>query len=231
MKVIIIGLGVFGTNLAVDLSDIGAEVIGVDNRNSVIESIKDRVSTTYLLDTTDENAIALLPLKNVDIVIVTIGDNFGASIRTVALLKKAGIKRLMVRAIDELHEAILQGMDVERILTPEKYAAVNLVNELALNSDTEAFAVDRDHYIVKIPAQSIFIGQSYSELARKDSNGLHLVAATRPVKQKNIIGMASIREILVYPANTDDYVKEDDRLTFFGSIERFRQFYRRLDEE
>ena len=118
MRYLIIGLGIYGTNLAKDLTDMGHEVIGADAKPTNVDAIKDYISTAYILDSTDEAAIGVLPLKNVDLVIVAIGENFGASIKTVALLRKLGVRNIYARAIDELHRAILDGMQVERILAP-----------------------------------------------------------------------------------------------------------------
>ena len=123
MRYLIIGLGIYGSNLARDLTDMGHEVIGADIRQSNIEAIKDYISTVYLIDTTEETAIGVLPLKNVDLVIVAIGENFGASVKTVALLKQNGVKHIYARAIDKLHESILQGFEVERIITPPPTSA------------------------------------------------------------------------------------------------------------
>lgn len=83
MRYLIIGLGIYGSNLALDLTKMGHEVIGADNRESIVESIKDNISTAYIIDSTDAASLQMLPLKNVDIVIVAIGENFGASVRTV----------------------------------------------------------------------------------------------------------------------------------------------------
>ena len=118
MRYLIIGLGIYGSNLARDLTDMGHEVIGADNKKSNVDAIKDYISTVYLLDATDEAELALLPIKNVDLAIVAIGENFGASIRTVALLKKLNVKHIYARAVDTLHESILEGLDIDRILTP-----------------------------------------------------------------------------------------------------------------
>ena len=94
MRYLIIGLGIYGTNLAKDLTDMGHEVIGADRDPSLVDAVKDYISTAYIIDTTDEAALAALPLKNVDHVIVAIGENFGASIKTVALLRKAGVLKI-----------------------------------------------------------------------------------------------------------------------------------------
>ena len=103
MKYLIIGLGIYGSNLALDLAALGHEVIGADNKSANIEAIKDFITTVYQVDSTEESALSVLPLKNVDLVIVAIGENFGASVKTVALLKKLGVRHIYARAIDRLH--------------------------------------------------------------------------------------------------------------------------------
>ena len=138
MRYLIIGLGIYGSNLALDLTRMGHEVIGADKNPSLVEGIKDYISTAYIIDSTDESALSVLPLKNVDIVIVAIGESFGASIRTVAILKKLGVPHIFARAIDQLHESILEGFDIERIITPEQRAASDLVNEMGVGGTIES---------------------------------------------------------------------------------------------
>ena len=94
MRYLIIGLGIYGSNLALDLTNQGHEVIGADNRQANIDAIKDYISTVYLIDSTEESSLSVLPLKNVDLVIVAIGENFGASVKTVALLKQFGVRHI-----------------------------------------------------------------------------------------------------------------------------------------
>ena len=162
MRYLIIGLGIYGTNLAKDLTDMGHEVIGADAKPTNVDAIKDYISTAYILDSTDEAAIGVLPLKNVDLVIVAIGENFGASIKTVALLRKLGVRNIYARAIDELHRAILDGMQVERILAPEQRAANDLVHEMELGSKVETLRIDRDRYAMRFAAPEFFYSMRYS---------------------------------------------------------------------
>ena len=94
MRILIIGLGIYGSNLAVDLTAMGHEVIGADNKPALVEAIKDKISTAYILDSTDEMALGSLPVASSELVIVAIGENFGASVKTVALLRKMGVRHL-----------------------------------------------------------------------------------------------------------------------------------------
>lgn len=108
MKYLIIGLGHYGSMLAMELTAMGHEVAGVDSNSLHVDSVKDRMAASFVLDATDETALSVLPLKSVDAAIVAIGDNFGASVRIVSLLKKLKVKRIYARAVDEVHKAVLE---------------------------------------------------------------------------------------------------------------------------
>ena len=100
MKYIIIGLGNYGRVLAEELSALGHEIIGADISENRVDAIKDKIATALVMDATDEQALSVLPLRSVDVVIVAIGENFGASIRVVALLKQQGYELKNAMAAD-----------------------------------------------------------------------------------------------------------------------------------
>ena len=137
MKYIIIGLGNYGHMLAEELSALGHEVIGADVSASRVDSIKEKIATAFVLDATDDQSLSVLPLNGVDVVIVAIGENFGASIRVVAILKQMKVKHIFARAIDSVHRSVLEAFELERILTPEEDAARELVHLLEFGSDME----------------------------------------------------------------------------------------------
>ena len=114
MKYIIIGLGNYGHVLAEELSALGHEIIGADISESRVDSIKDKVATAFVIDATDEQSLSVLPLNSVDIVVVAIGENFGASVRVVALLKQKKVPRIFARAIDAVHKAVLEAFSLDR---------------------------------------------------------------------------------------------------------------------
>lgn len=232
MRYLIIGLGIYGSNLAIDLTKMGHEVIGADKDPSLVESIKDFISTAYIIDSTDEVSLGVLPLKNVDLVIVAIGENFGASIRTVALLKKLGVEHIYARAIDKLHESILESFNLDRIITPEQRAAYDLVNEMALGDGSESLRIDGSHYVIKFPAPEFIIGLRYDSLSVLTDCGLQLIAVCRNHTERNILGIqqSHLKLIDTKAQNADgDYerVLAGDILTCMGSEQAFREFARR----
>lgn len=142
MKYIIIGLGNYGHVLAEELSALGHEVIGADLDEGRVDSIKDKIATAFVIDATDEQSLSVLPLNSVDMVIVAIGENFGASIRVVAMLKQKQVQHIYARAIDGVHKAVLEAFGLEKILTPEEDAARSLVQLLDFGTKMETFRID-----------------------------------------------------------------------------------------
>lgn len=229
MRYLIIGLGIYGTNLALDLTQMGHEVIGADIDGSKIDAIKDYIATAYIADSCDEAALFALPLNNVDLIIVAIGENFGASIKTVALLKKAKVKKLYARAIDELHASILSGLKVDRILAPEQRAAKDLTDEMGLGTEVTSMRIDKTHYVMKFAAPAYFYGMEYAALTPERAFGLRLVAASRAQNRQNVLGINQDEQRVLDLTAAGLRVEAGDTLTFFGDIKYFRSMFKALN--
>lgn len=229
MKYLIIGLGIYGSNLARDLVAMGHEVIGADSSRTKVDEIKDYITTAYIVDSTEESALAVLPLRNIDVTIVAIGENFGASVKTVALLKKAGAPVIYARAIDQLHESILESFKVDRILKPEQRAAADLTHEMALGAAVESLAVTDEVSVLKFSAPDFFIGLSYSDLDLGREYGLQLMAAARPKEQTNVLGMTHRAPKLLDLTDKSLTVTKGDVLTVIGPVKGFRALYRNIN--
>lgn len=223
MRYLVIGLGIYGSNLARDLTEMGHEVIGADCSATIVDSIKEYISTAYILDSTDEGALAALPLRGVDLVIVAIGEHFGASIKTVALLKKLGVKHIYARAADEVHQSILESMEIDRIITPEQRAARDLSHEMALGHQAEVLAVTSGDYVMRFSVPEYFVGMKYSELELDKDYGLKLVAVARPSLSRNLLGLSVESARTVDVTSADAMVMNGDILVCFGSAKSYRQ--------
>ena len=97
MNIVAIGLGNFGASLAKTLTAMGHDVLGVDISSEKVEFFKDVIANTVCLDATDPHTLRLLPLKEADVFVVCIGNDFGVSVKISALLKKFGVKKLISR--------------------------------------------------------------------------------------------------------------------------------------
>lgn len=228
MKYIIIGLGNYGHVLAEELSALGHEVIGADISESRVDSIKDKVATAFVIDATDELSLAVLPLNSVDIVIVAIGENFGASIRVVALLKQKKVQHIYARAIDTVHRSVLEAFNLERILTPEEDAARSLVQLLDFGTNMEAFRVDSEYYVVKFSVPEKFIGYFVNELNLDEEFRLKLIGLKRANRIENCLGISLTEHSIVNELPENDKIQEGDELVCYGKYRDFQKFWKAL---
>ncbi len=226
MKYLIIGLGNYGGVLAEELTALGHEVVGVDSEGLQAERYKDKVATTYVLDATDEMALSVLPLNGVDIVIVAIGENFGASVRIVSLLKKRNVKHIYARAVDEVHKAVLDAFSLDRILTPEKDAARLLVQLMELDAEVEHFSVDENNYIFKFSVPAKLIGYKINELSIEQEFGIRIISLIMGKHVSNILGISKIEKVSTMTFPEDYTLSQDDRLVCYGQYSDFIKFWK-----
>ena len=226
MKYIIIGLGNYGHVLAEELSALGHEVIGADYIESRVESIKDKITTAFLIDATDEQSLSVLPLNSVDVVLVAIGENFGASVRVVALLKKKRVAHIYARAIDGVHKAVLEAFNLDKIVTPEEDAARNLVQQVDFGTQIESFRIDAEYYVMKFQVPEKFVGYFVNELNLDKEFQLKLIGLKRGDKVENCIGVSFLEKSIVNELPNNEKIDKDDVLICYGKYKNFRKFWK-----
>lgn len=228
MKYIIIGLGNYGSVLAEELTLLGNEVIGVDLHSQHVEPLKDKIATSFIMDATDEESLSALPLKEVDTVIVAIGENLGASVRVVAILKKKGVKRIMARAVDDVHKMVLEAFGLDRILTPEKDAARTLVRLLGLQVNVESFPIGDSHYVAKFKIPSTFVGMKLGELTLEKDFSLKILSVVRGKNAINAAGISVIEHRVANEITENMILDKNDELVCFGNYKDFMEFWKAL---
>jgi trk system potassium uptake protein TrkA len=164
MKYIIVGLGNFGGSLAEKLTSQGNEVIGIDTSMTKVDFFKEKISHTICMDCTDEFTVSGLPLKDTDIVIVAIGEDQGANIMTTAIFKNFEVKRLISRAINPLHEKVLQAIGVDEIVHPEEETAERWAKKLCLTNLVDSFEINDEYSIVEVEVPERHIGKTVREI-------------------------------------------------------------------
>lgn len=216
MKAIIFGLGNFGRSLAVKLTNLKHEVIGVDSQIDTVEDLKDHLTIAICLDSTDERAVSTLPLRDVDVAIVAIGENEGASILTTALLKKLKAKHIIGRAISPLHQTVLESMGVSEIIHPEEDSAERLAMKLNLHKMIDSFDLPGEYSIVEITVPDRFVGKSIAEIQPRQLYQVNIITVIRNVPKVNMIGSRhEVSEVIGVP-EANLVFREKDILVVFG---------------
>ncbi|ENX58256.1 MULTISPECIES: potassium channel family protein [Acinetobacter] len=147
----VIGLGSFGATVALELTKLNHDVIGIDTIKRNVESLADRITHAVIADATDEHVLEELNIQNCDAVVVAIGEDIEASILCVLNLKNLGVEKILVKAKTKAHHTILSHLNVSKIIHPEEDMGVRVAQALNYPMVSRYMALDHDHYIVKVP--------------------------------------------------------------------------------
>ena len=151
-----------------------------------------------------------------------IGQNLGASVRIVALLKKLGVKHIYARANDYVHRNILQAFDIEQILIPEERAARSLVRQMELGVRVDLFRIDSKYCVFKFRIPERLIGLSPNDLHLYEEFHLKIIAIKKTKKVQNFIGIEYNDSEVVNVAKEDCILEADDELICYGKESDFR---------
>lgn len=223
MKIIIIGLGTFGSTLAVKLTDLGHEVIGVDKAMNKVEGLKEKVTHTICLDSTDPQAANNLPLDDADIVIVAIGEDEGANIMSLALMKQLKVKRLVGRALSPLHEMVLQTMGVDEIIHPEEETADRFAKKLNIKGVLDSFELRDDYNIIEAEVPDRFHDMTLEESGIRNNYNVLVLTTIKVNAGKNILGLFRKSSEVQGVASPSTVLKKGDSMVLYGNIKDIRR--------
>ncbi|MFO7703210.1 potassium channel family protein [Psychroflexus maritimus] len=224
MKVIIIGLGNFGSSLGEKLTQKGNEVIGIDNSMNKVELFKEKISHTICMDSTDEVAVSGLPLKETDMVIVAIGEDQGSNVMTTALFKNLKVERLISRAINPLHEKVLKAIGVDEIVHPEEETAERWAKKLCIKNVIDSFELDDEHSIIEVKTPEKYIGKTVREIDLKRKHNILILTTIKKTESKSLLGNSKLENIVQGVASADTVIAQDDVLVLYSSNKDLESF-------
>lgn len=228
MKFIIIGLGNFGASLAMKLTAQGNEVIGVDIKHERITALKEHITHTIAIDASDPIAFNSLPLKNTDVVIVAIGENEGANIMVTALCKEAEVKRLISRAVNNLHEKVLNAIGVSEIVHPEEETAERWSKKLCLTGLVDSFELNANYSIVEAVIPEKYIGRSIQEIGFREHYDILVLTILKKTERDSLIGKSRIVTTVLHGIPKPDTVlQQGEIIVIYGDNRNIKAFLKR----
>ena len=217
----VIGLGRFGSAMARTLTELGQDVIGIDSNEERVQRHADIIRSAVQLDANDERALRAVGVQDVDVAIISIGENIEASLLAVMLVKDLGVPRVIAKAVTTLHGRILERIGVNRVIFPEREMAIRVAHSLVVANVLDYIELSRDFSIIEMPAPGEFAGKSLKELQLRNKFGLTLIA----IKRKPEGGGAEVTNVA---PTADDQIQAGDVLALLGSNERLGQLDRLL---
>lgn len=175
----VLGLGRYGTAVAEELVNNGAEVLAVDISQSNVDNAIKTIPVCKCADATEPETIERLGISNVDVVIVAMASNLEASVMAVTLCKEVGVKTVIVKCGNEMHQKILNRVGADRVIFPEKESGTRLARTLLTAGFSEMIELSDDVSMVEISIKDEWVGKSLIELNLRKKYSINVVAIRR----------------------------------------------------
>ena len=178
-NVAVIGLGRFGSSLALELVKGGHQVLGIDYDDKIVQSLAGELTHVVSADTTDIETLKELGLADLDCAVVAIGADLEASILTTSLLLQIGVKQLWVKANSSAHGRILEQIGAHHVIFPE-YEMGRRVAHMVTGESLDYVQIDEDFVMVKSVCPPSFDGKDLAELKIRSTYHVTVVAVKKP---------------------------------------------------
>lgn len=206
----VIGLGRFGASVAVNLHALGHEVLAIDSDEERVQKLSEDVTHVVQADTTDENALTALGLRNFDAVVVAIGADVQANVATTLLLKEMGIPYIVAKAQNALHGKMLEKIGADRVVYPERDMGQRVAHSLVSANILDYIELSPQLSLVEVTAPGSLVGKTLAQADLRAHYGVNVVAIKR-------------FEDLIVPPQPDELIAAGDILIVVGATEGVRR--------
>ncbi|GAB2554962.1 potassium channel family protein [Gracilibacillus alcaliphilus] len=172
----VIGLGRFGGSICRELSAEGMDVLAVDIHEDKVKEFRNIAAYAVIADTTDEDVLKELGIRNIDHVIVAIGDDIQASILTTLMLKELGVKKITAKAQNDYHEKVLNKIGADHVVHPERDMGKRIAHQIISTNILDHLELSDDHSIVEVRVGKKMHGRSLLDLDIRARFGCNVVA-------------------------------------------------------
>lgn len=205
-SVLIIGLGRFGRHAALKMMELRHQVMAVDKDESRVNALARLVTNAQIGDSTDEEFLRSLGVRDFDVCIVAIGDDFQSSLETTSLLKELGARHVVARASRERHEKFLLRNGADEVVYPEKqvaeWTAISAMSEQIL----DYFTISEGYSVFELSVPAEWAGHTMAELDVRKRYGVNVLG----IKDKGVFNM-SITPDTVFAGDASVLVLGRDR--------------------
>ena len=175
-SVLLIGLGRFGKHIARKLNELNHQVMAVDSNEERVNSVLPFVTNAQIGDSTNEEFLSSLGIRNFDACIVAIGDNFQNSLETASLLKELGAKKVIARASTGVQEKFLLRNGADEVVYPEKQLASWTAIRCTSDNILDYIELDEKYSIFELSVPSEWTGKSILQLEIRKKYGISILA-------------------------------------------------------
>ncbi len=183
-RVVVIGLGIFGFNIAKDLYENGIEVIAVDKDKEVVQKIKDFSTKAVLADGTDKEVMESIGIQEDDVVIISFGENLAASTLITLHLKEMKVRNIIVKAPNEDHKRVLEKVGATEVIIPEREMADKVAKSIISPNILDYIPLSEDYTISEIVPPASFMGKTIGELHLRTKHHIEVIAVRETLPER-----------------------------------------------
>jgi len=211
-RVVVVGLGIFGFNIAKDLYENGIEVIAIDKNKEIIQKIKDFSTKAILADGTDKEVIESIGIQGDDIVIISFGEDLAASTLITLHLKEMKIKNIIVKAPNEDHKRVLERVGATQVIIPEREMADKVAKGIISPNVLDYIPLSEDYTISEVVPPASFMGKTIGELHLRTKYHVEVIAVREMLPDR----------VRMVP-KADFVIKDSDVLVVIGKEEDIKK--------
>ena len=175
---LVAGLGLFGTSVAVTLQGLGYEVYAMDSDESLVQNLSTQLTYVVSGDASDRKTLQALPLEDIDVAVVAIG-NVERNMMTTMLLKELGIKQVVAKAINNLHGAMLSKIGADKVVYAERDMGERLAHNLISAGVMDYIELSGEISVMSLPVPLNFVGKNLIEADLRSRYDVNVVAIKR----------------------------------------------------
>lgn len=215
----VIGLGTFGSRVALTLMQKGAEVIGIDIDPVRVEQFKDELTQTLTLDATDEEALARSGVLDLDAVVVAMGERMEAAILVTAILRRLGAGHVIARAASSLYAQILEDVGADRTVLIEEQMAAQVARNLIAPEVLDQITLATGHSLIEMKPRREMVGRRLGELDLRRRYHVNVVVIKKRVPVVTETGESDHELRINDIPGPEDRIEDGDILVVVGRDE------------
>jgi len=204
-RVVVIGLGIFGFNVAKDLYENGMEVIAIDKNKEMIQKIRDFSTKAILADGTDKEVMESIGIQQDDVVIISFGEDLAASTLITLHLREMKVRNIIVKAPNEDHKRVLEKIGATEVIIPEREMADKVAKSIISPNILDYIPLSEDYTVSEIVPPVSFMGKTIGELHLRSKYHVEVIAVREMLPER-----------LTMVPRADFVVKDSDVLVVIG---------------
>jgi trk system potassium uptake protein TrkA len=211
-RVVVIGLGIFGSQLARQLYEGGLDVVAVDKNKDVVQRIKDYCTKAVVADASEKEVLESLGIRESDTVVISFGEDLSASTLLTLHLKELKVRTIVVKVPNEDYKRILLKVGASEAIIPEREMANRVARSIISPNVLEYLPISEDYTICELAPPAAFTGKTLAELDLRKKYSLQVIAIRDVLMDK-----------LQLVPRASEVIKDSDVLVIIGKEEDIRR--------